>query len=777
MTTQMLQYDLLWIQSIPSISNIYYLKYLKDTHVIHCPEKDLPIRAVARSILSTIRSHETKKVALYFEQPCSEMKRKSIFGFVLKHIPNLTCFCLSVPCTPLQPSLLLGWSAGLTDPNWKKLCSAAYDPEAFLPFQPPTAKSGQSACNDFDTMFAVSATKFSGEVTLATALFVHFTDHLLSFDADQGLVLSENVENAIRGWIEASQHQFKTLIWIIDEKKLYGDAIYNINQTGRDTLLQKYRQLISDRVESFNTVIPVYCYILDYFGRTCFNLMHCLAQLQHRHNLNIAGSTLLTWSRDETTSLDDQSFYTLKCIHLQQKPLFNTSKWKYIQPLDDDLTNAYKIPLLKSSDNCLPLTKSEPLITNIIRHTVSAKTVEIFNSWADLGLKQDLEPVTDEDAIPSTWNDVSVEPFEAKEKPDRDAIHKEVLQSVISSLTKEKINAFIGNVIYIERGLELKRQVTQLSVKTEDDAHVQMMASIPIESSSGFITSTIFFSKQNETYKLVKAKCTCPIGNWGNCKHCAAVILYALDQRVVGSPPGDTHNEDEPSSSLLAKRSYDASEEDNSSGSYENRKKANSSVESYESTSTVAYDPNAPPSVPTSHSTDEEAVSKSSHTIYKRVTQLTFASTVSSVSNPSLQSFGIIISSSNERSSHSLNSLSSGTKEMIFLSSSNSLSDNQELKESLGQIQESHNEEEANVEIIQQENADLRAPLSPPPPPISANHIDQTHMSPTKEQEEQEGSENLTNVENQESQQNDDNDDDEEEEEDDDDLPETQPCF
>lgn len=107
---------------------------------------------------------------------------------------------------------------------------------------------------------------------------------------------------------------------------------------------------------------------------------------------------------------------------------------------------------------------------------------------------------------------------------------------------------------------------------------------------------------------------------------------------------------------------------------------------------------------------------------------------------------------------------------MIFLPSSNSLSDNQELNESLEQIQESHNEEEGSVEIIQQANADLRAPLSPPPPPlpISASHIDQTHMSPTKEQEEQEGSENLTNIENQESQQDDDNDDD---------LPETQPCF
>lgn len=56
METQILQYDLLWIQSIPSIANIYYHKYLKETHVIHCPDKDLPIRAVARSIMSTLRA-------------------------------------------------------------------------------------------------------------------------------------------------------------------------------------------------------------------------------------------------------------------------------------------------------------------------------------------------------------------------------------------------------------------------------------------------------------------------------------------------------------------------------------------------------------------------------------------------------------------------------------------------------------------------------------------------------------------------------------------------
>ncbi|KAF1803836.1 hypothetical protein V8B55DRAFT_1385035 [Mucor lusitanicus] len=772
METQILQYDLLWIQSIPSIANIYYHKYLKETHVIHCPDKDLPIRAVARSIMSTLRANETKKMALYFEQPCSDTKRRSIFEFVLKHIPDLTCFCLSVPCAPLQPSLLLGWSAGLIDGHWKRLCSSAYDPEACVPFEPPTTKSGQSACNDFEAMFAMSASVFNKE-----ALIVHFTHHLLSFNADQGLILSENVENAIRGWIEANQHQFKTLIWIIDEKKLYGDAIYNINQEGRDTLLQKYREMVSDKIQSFNDTIPVYSYILDYFHTTSFDLLQSLAQLQHRHSINIAGSTLLTWSNEETTSLNQHSFYTLNCIYLQQKPLFNTSKWKYLHQssetpsskdklkyvspdmlqLEGDLTNVFRVPLLKSTDNSLPLTKSEE-ITSDIRHTVSAKTVEVFDSWAELGLKQDLVPISKQDTITSTPNDAGVQPFEAKEKPDEGVVHKQLLQAIIRSLTKRKIGAFIGNTAYMDRGLELKHQVNQLTIDTnEEDDQVRMMGNIPIENSSGIITSTICFSKQDDTYTLVKAKCTCPIGNWGNCKHCAAVMLHALDKRVAMPSQQQPIKEAEPSSPLSTKRSYDASEEDNDSSSNESRKKANASVESScESASTVAYDPDAPPSAPASHSTDEEGTLAP-----------TFAPNVSPLSNPSLQSVSVYHSSSNERSSASQNSLSSSAKETVSYPSSNSLSDNQQLRESLEQIPESHyekeeeEEEEESVEIIQQANLNLDAPL------MDAGSTDRAHMSSTTEQPTNSQEQDVKH----------DNDDGDDEDEDDDQLPETQPCF
>jgi hypothetical protein len=65
MEAQILHYDLLWLQSIPSISHIYYSKYLKETHLIHSPNKDQPIRAVARSIMKVMKQVSCS-VVVYF---------------------------------------------------------------------------------------------------------------------------------------------------------------------------------------------------------------------------------------------------------------------------------------------------------------------------------------------------------------------------------------------------------------------------------------------------------------------------------------------------------------------------------------------------------------------------------------------------------------------------------------------------------------------------------------------------------------------------------------
>jgi uncharacterized Zn finger protein len=118
----------------------------------------------------------------------------------------------------------------------------------------------------------------------------------------------------------------------------------------------------------------------------------------------------------------------------------------------------------------------------------------------------------------------------------------------------------------------------------EDNENLQINGHIPIGSSDNFTTSTIFFTKENGIFAVAKAKCTCPIGNWGNCKHCAAVLLYALNER---SDLDEISNE--ANLSLSVKRSYDASEEDNTSSSNNSRKKANSSVESYDSVTSLVF--------------------------------------------------------------------------------------------------------------------------------------------------------------------------------------------
>lgn len=183
-------------------------------------------------------------------------------------------------------------------------------------------------------------------------------------------------------------------------------------------------------------------------------------------------------------------------------------------------------------------------------------------------------------SLPSTGG---VQPFKSIEKPTKETSNEIALRTIVKCLTIEKINVFIGNPIYIERGIELKNQVTKFTVSMEDNENLQINGHIPIGSSNNFTTSTIFFTKENGIFALAKAKCTCPIGNWGNCKHCAAVLLYALDER---SDLDEISNE--ANLSLSVKRSYDASEEDNTSSSNNSRKKANSSVESYDSVTFIS---------------------------------------------------------------------------------------------------------------------------------------------------------------------------------------------
>ncbi|KAI8644655.1 hypothetical protein BD408DRAFT_362855 [Parasitella parasitica] len=412
---------------------------------------------------------------------------------------------------------------------------------------------------------------------------------------------------------------------------LYGDAIYNINQDGRAALLQTYRESVSEAVQAFNAKIPVYVYAVDYFHETAFDLVNCLLHLQHRHSLCMSKSTLLTWSAEETKSLDQHDFLGTSCIYLQEKPLFNVAKWKYIhqssshssakdklkyvtpdilQLYKEELVDLYRIPLLRNKDNELPLTKSEEISDNV-HHTVSAKTLQVFDSWVELGLQIESEPIGDAVANPSSFSAAGIEPFTSIEKSTEESLNKAALESVIQALTMRNVKAFISNMAYIERATNLKDRVTHLAARTEDNGTVQMAARLPIENSPNFTTCSITFSKKNNVFQLDGAKCSCPIGNWGNCKHCAAVLLHALDTKRMQNTDVDhngSRNESsehsQSDSSLLTKRSYDTSEDGNTSSSNESRKKANSSIESYDSISTVGYDPDATSPRQASNSTD-----------------------------------------------------------------------------------------------------------------------------------------------------------------------------
>jgi hypothetical protein len=76
---------------------------------------------------------------------------------MLKLMPDLSAYCLAIPNAALQSNLLLGWSAGLDNQEWKSHCTIHRTPEAFLEvFLPPTKKSGQSNWLGFSRPFVIS---------------------------------------------------------------------------------------------------------------------------------------------------------------------------------------------------------------------------------------------------------------------------------------------------------------------------------------------------------------------------------------------------------------------------------------------------------------------------------------------------------------------------------------------------------------------------------------------------------------------------------------------
>lgn len=396
-------YDIVWIQSIPSIAAIYYHRELAESHILHCPDDDTNTpqqpRHIAKSILNTLDSNE-KKLAIYFTQPCSLRRRETIFKFLLKSKPELSSFCLSIPTTSLQTNLLLGWAAEISNQLWQRRCAVALDPEAFSLFTPPTPKSGQFECTQYLNEFAISKKKFSKR-----SLIVDLSNDMISFDIQTGIQFNHCVDHSIKGWIRAAASTPRTLIWIIDEKSLYGEHISSVIQDKRASLLKRYREKLFSSIEAFATTIPIYCYLVNCFTPSLFNLPEYLAQIQHRHHLCLSKTILLERCEDEKLSHSGH-LSKVKAVYLNKFPVYTEQKWEsvyakyfsemknigydkigYISPEMLDVDNAienYITPLLNNDEASSDLTISESIGIDDNLHTVSAQYTGIFENWAKL---------------------------------------------------------------------------------------------------------------------------------------------------------------------------------------------------------------------------------------------------------------------------------------------------------------------------------------------------------------------------------------------------------
>lgn len=64
------QFELLWLQAIPSIAAIYYFKYLTDTHILHCPDvthdNQITPRSIGKEIHRVIKSVSLQVLSGHF---------------------------------------------------------------------------------------------------------------------------------------------------------------------------------------------------------------------------------------------------------------------------------------------------------------------------------------------------------------------------------------------------------------------------------------------------------------------------------------------------------------------------------------------------------------------------------------------------------------------------------------------------------------------------------------------------------------------------------------
>ncbi|GAA5817012.1 hypothetical protein MFLAVUS_010547 [Mucor flavus] len=652
-------FDVLWLQSTPAIAALFYHKYLQESHALYCPDDDnepMNSRQIARFILQVMDSNEKKKVAVHFMTPCTIKRQETIINFMKKSRTTLSCYCLAIPTTEYQTNLLLGWSAELGDPLWKRRCALPLDTEYFISSAPPTVKSGCSDWTEFNENCVISNEKFNKR-----ALIVDLTKDMITFNLEEGLRFNKGIDSAIKGLINASNSSPSTMMWIIDECKLYGDSIKNTLQERREVLLTRHRAALKASVESFESSLPIYCFILDYFNSERITLTNCLAQIQHRHHICYSNSIMLKGAYDDLFS---QNGLNIKVVYLNTMAIYNDSKWKdmfltdlkkinrkgvdsfhYISPDTlgiESVPEKYKIPLL-TLDNTGPLTISESIGKDGTVHRVSAKSLDVFNNWAKLMM----EYIPKDDTT----------------KDDQDA-STDIFERVAQSMTAEKIQSFLNNMRSYEKGRLILDTIFDTGYDI-DNNRVTIEARAKISSSTIHYISAVF----DPDTSIQKGSCDCAVGRSGSCKHFAATLIYFKehsDQFKLKKPFewGYSFQSDSTSSSKKRSSQEDESEtneskkqkvsvEDKDRFSIEEKEKE----KGYDSEATVPYDP---------ESTDRETSSFNVYSSNSSELHVAVEHEFSVQTSGSSDSIGHLSSSSTLPSIHS----SSGKSQSLNSSSS-----------------------------------------------------------------------------------------------------------
>ncbi|KAI9319145.1 hypothetical protein BX666DRAFT_1429384 [Dichotomocladium elegans] len=294
-----INHDLVWLQGPPVIAAVHYHKHLRSTHVLYCPD-DSPfqaektVRELARAIVTVLDSNK-KRLAIHFMYPCAENKLSEIVRAIHRTRPQLKIDCFVLQTSALQNLLLLGWSMGAMAANshdadlWLRRCSVPFSSTAFVT---PAGCSSVHRIEEYKQPFCISEHGFTKR-----ALFINVTPSLYTVlsSSKPGIVLNEDTTAVIKGWADATRQMgiAGTLIILVNEKAIYGQALKNHERAIQERLLEEARASTLAALAQLQAGCPVYLYARDFFSRVPESIYDQIASIDTIYDYHTAHAFII----------------------------------------------------------------------------------------------------------------------------------------------------------------------------------------------------------------------------------------------------------------------------------------------------------------------------------------------------------------------------------------------------------------------------------------------------------------------------------------------------